>query len=78
MELLTIFILVFIGFCLFDTIYIVKSQTAAIIERFGKYQGVAHEGLNFKLPFIDRVVVRRNLKIVQQDIEVETKTRDNV
>jgi regulator of protease activity HflC (stomatin/prohibitin superfamily) len=34
--------------------------------------------LNFKLPFIDRIVVRRNLKIMQQDIEVETKTKDNV
>ena len=73
-----ILIIVFIVVCLFDSVFIVKSQTAAIIERLGKYNTTAHEGLNFKLPFLDRIVVRRNLKIVQQDIEVETKTKDNV
>lgn len=72
---------IFIGIViilLWDTFFIVQSQTAAIIERFGKYQGVAHEGLNWKIPFIDRIAVRRSLRIMQQDIEVETKTRDNV
>lgn len=73
-----IIILIVVGILLFDSVFIVKSQTAALIERLGKYHATAHEGLNFKLPFIDRIVVRRNLKIVQQDIEVETKTRDNV
>ena len=72
---------IFIGLViilLWDTFFIVQSQTAAIIERFGKYQGVAHEGLNWRIPFIDRIAVRRSLRIMQQDIEVETKTRDNV
>lgn len=72
---------IFIGLViilLWDTFFIVQSQTAAIIERFGKYQGVAHEGLNWKIPFIDRIAIRRSLRIMQQDIEVETKTRDNV
>ena len=78
MEFGFIILLVVMAFLLFDSIFIVNSQTAAIIERFGKYQTTAHEGLNFKLPLIDRIVVRRNLKISQQDIEVETKTRDNV
>jgi regulator of protease activity HflC (stomatin/prohibitin superfamily) len=78
MEPVLIIFLIFLGIMVFDSIFIVQSQTAAIIERFGKFQIVAHEGLNFKLPFIDKIVVRRNLKIVQQDIEVETKTRDNV
>nr|BDT26960.1 SPFH domain-containing protein [Bacteriovorax sp. HI3] len=78
MEPLLIVLLIFIAICLFDSLFIVNSQTAAIIERLGKYHITAHEGLNFKLPFIDRIVIRRNLKIVQQDIEVETKTRDNV
>ncbi|AUN96935.1 SPFH domain-containing protein [Bacteriovorax stolpii] len=78
MEPLLIVLLIFIAICLFDSLFIVNSQTAAIIERLGKYHVTAHEGLNFKLPFLDRIVIRRNLKIVQQDIEVETKTRDNV
>jgi regulator of protease activity HflC (stomatin/prohibitin superfamily) len=78
MDPFFLIVLVIIAFVLFDGVFIVKSQSAAIVERLGKYQETAHEGLNFKIPFIDRVVVRRNLKIVQQDIEVETKTKDNV
>lgn len=58
--------------------FIVQTQTAAIIERLGKYDRTAHEGLNFKIPFIEKISARRNLKIMQQDIEVETKTHDNV
>lgn len=78
MDPISIAIIILVVACVFDSLFIVKSQTAAIIERLGKYHATAHEGLNFKLPFIDRIVVRRNLKIVQQDIEVETKTKDNV
>lgn len=78
MDPVFLIIIIFVGLILFDGVFIVKSQSAAIVERLGKYQTIAHEGLNFKIPFIDRVVVRRNLKIVQQDIEVETKTKDNV
>lgn len=78
MDPTIIVILIVVAILIFDSVFIVKSQTAALIERLGKYHATAHEGLNFKLPFIDRIVVRRNLKIVQQDIEVETKTRDNV
>lgn len=78
MDPTVIIILIVVAILIFDSVFIVKSQTAALIERLGKYHATAHEGLNFKLPFIDRIVVRRNLKIVQQDIEVETKTRDNV
>jgi regulator of protease activity HflC (stomatin/prohibitin superfamily) len=78
MDPVTLIVLILIAFIIFDGLYIVKSQTAAIVERLGKYHSTAHEGLNFKIPFIDRIVVRRNLRIVQQDIEVETKTKDNV
>jgi regulator of protease activity HflC (stomatin/prohibitin superfamily) len=78
MEIFPIVIIVFFGFLLFDSFFIVNSQTAAIIERLGKYHTICHEGLNFKLPFFDRIVVRRSLRIAQQDIEVETKTKDNV
>ncbi len=78
MELITIIILVVGIFIVFDSLFIVQSQSAFIIERLGKYSHTAHEGLNFKIPLIDRIAAKRNLKIMQQDIEVETKTRDNV
>ena len=61
-----------------QTIFIVKQQTAVIIERFGKYLVVRHSGLHFKIPFIDRIAGRSSLKIQQLDVIVETKTLDDV
>jgi len=59
-------------------LFIVKQQTAVIIERFGKFNSIRHAGLNFKIPFIDRIAGRISLKIQQLDVIVETKTKDDV
>lgn len=59
-------------------LYIVRQQTAAIIERFGGFNKVSNAGLNFKIPLIDRVVGRLSLRVQQLDVRVETKTKDNV
>ncbi|MEJ2109929.1 MAG: SPFH domain-containing protein [Acidobacteriota bacterium] len=64
--------------CLWNTLFIVKQKTAAIIERFGRFHSVRFAGLRIKFPFIDRIVKVSNLKIQQLDVDVETKTQDNV
>jgi regulator of protease activity HflC (stomatin/prohibitin superfamily) len=56
----------------------VKQQTAAIIERFGKYIGTRQSGLQFKIPVFDKIAGRINLKIQQLDVLIETKTKDDV
>jgi regulator of protease activity HflC (stomatin/prohibitin superfamily) len=56
----------------------VQQQTAAIVTRFGKFARVALPGLNFKIPFIEMVAGRINLRVQQLDVKVETKTEDNV
>jgi len=61
-----------------SSVFIVKQQTAAIIERFGKFAGIRTAGLNIKIPVFDRVIGRVNLKIQQLDVAVETKTFDDV
>ncbi|MGT2667654.1 SPFH domain-containing protein [Streptococcus rifensis] len=62
-----------------SSIYVVKQQTVAIIERFGKYQRTATAGIQFKMPFgIDRIAARIQLRVLQSEIVVETKTQDNV
>jgi regulator of protease activity HflC (stomatin/prohibitin superfamily) len=58
--------------------FIVKQQTAVIIERFGKFQSIRHSGLQLKIPLVDRVAGRLSLKIQQLDVIVETKTLDDV
>ena len=60
------------------TFFIVKQQTAAIIERFGRFTSVRQSGLHLKIPFVDRVSGRLSLKIQQLDVVVETKTKDDV
>ncbi|WP_299521468.1 SPFH domain-containing protein [Winogradskyella sp.] len=58
--------------------FIVKQQTAAVIERFGRYQSVRHSGLQMKIPLVDRIAGRLSLKIQQLDVLIETKTLDDV
>lgn len=72
-------ILLAIGvFILLSAIYTVRQQTVAIIERFGKFKNTASPGLNFKIPFIDRVAYRINMRVQQLEVKVETKTLDDV
>ena len=70
-------VLIILG-TLFDGYFIVRTREAAILERLGKFQKVAHAGLHFKLPWVDRVRDKISLQVRQLDVMVETKTKDNV
>ena len=72
------FLFLFIVLILFGTIFIVKQQSAAIVERFGRYVSTRHSGLQIKIPVVDRVAGRLSLRIQQLDVVVETKTKDDV
>ena len=63
---------------LFFTFFIVKQQSAAVVERFGKFVNVRQSGLQVKIPIIDSVAGRLSLRIQQLDVVVETKTKDDV
>ncbi|MGB5322062.1 SPFH domain-containing protein, partial [Lutimonas sp.] len=71
-------ILLFILLIIFLGLFMVKQQTAYIIERFGKFSSIRSAGLQFKIPFIDRIAARLSLRIQQLDVVVETKTKDDV
>ena len=68
---------IFIGL-IFLTFFIVKQQSAAVVERFGKFIIVRQSGLQIKIPIIDVVAGRLSLRIQQLDVVVETKTKDDV
>ncbi|WP_445453425.1 SPFH domain-containing protein [Flavobacterium sp. 25HG05S-40] len=73
------FVFLFLGLILlFSSFFTVKQQTAVIIERFGKFLSIRQSGLQLKIPLIDRIAGRVNLKIQQLDVIIETKTKDNV
>lgn len=74
-----LFPIIFLGLIvLLSAFFIVKQQTAVIIERFGRYQSIRQSGLQMKIPLVDRVAGRLSLKIQQLDVIIETKTLDDV
>ncbi len=58
--------------------FTVHSREAVIVERFGKFKRVAHAGLNFKAPFVDNITKPISLRVQQLEVNIESKTKDNV
>jgi regulator of protease activity HflC (stomatin/prohibitin superfamily) len=78
---MSLFLPIFLGLIfilIYGAVFIVKQQTAAIIETFGRYSSVKQSGLQVKIPFVQRISGRLSLKIQQLDVIIETKTLDNV
>jgi len=56
----------------------VRTAEAVVIQRMGKFLRVATAGINFKLPWLDQIAARLDLRVQQLALDVETKTKDNV
>ena len=56
----------------------VRTAEAVVIQRMGKFNRVANAGINFKLPWLDQIAARIDLRVQQLALDVETKTKDNV
>ncbi|MBV1706071.1 MAG: SPFH domain-containing protein [Hyphomicrobiales bacterium] len=74
----TFFIIILGLSTLFGCFYTVQTAQVAVITRFGRFQSIAQPGLNFKLPWFDKVAGRISLRVNQITLTMETKTRDNV
>jgi regulator of protease activity HflC (stomatin/prohibitin superfamily) len=59
-------------------VIIVREQSAYVIERLGRYNRIAHSGFGLIIPFIDRRAGVMNLRVQQLDVNIETKTLDDV
>lgn len=74
-----LFLLMVAGVIVISSLYVVKQQSVAIIERFGRYQKISDSGIHMRAPFgIDKIAARVQLRVLQSEIVVETKTQDNV
>ena len=74
-----LFLLLVAGVIVISSLYVVKQQSVAIIERFGRYQKISDSGIHMRAPFgIDKIAARVQLRVLQSEIVVETKTQDNV
>ena len=78
MDVISIILFFLFIFAILSGIFVVKQQTAAIVERFGKFLGIRQSGLHIKIPLVDRIAGRVSLRILQLDVIVETKTKDDV
>ena len=56
----------------------VRTAEAVVIQRMGRFLRVANAGINFKLPWLDQIAGRIDLRVQQLALDVETKTKDNV
>jgi len=59
-------------------IYLVRQQTFAVIERWGKFNRVVGPGLHLKVPIMDRVAGRISIRVQELNVSIKTKTNDNV
>ena len=78
MDVISIILFFLFLLAILSGIFVVKQQTAAIVERFGKFLGIRQSGLHIKIPLVDRIAGRVSLRILQLDVIVETKTKDDV
>ncbi len=80
----TFFLLIFAVIAFFvlsiflGSFFTVQTAQVAIVQRLGKFARVAGPGLNWKTPYLETVVQRMSMKVQQFDVQVETKTQDNV
>ena len=82
-PLIPVIIIVVLLFLLFGGLrtsifFTVKTQERVIVERFGKYRKVCEPGLNMKAPFVDTTTKPISLRVHQLEVNIETKTQDNV
>lgn len=60
------------------SVKVVPQQNAWVVERLGKYHATLAPGLNFLVPFIDRVAYKHSLKEIPLDVPSQVCiTRDN-
>ncbi|QOL34487.1 SPFH domain-containing protein [Bifidobacterium lemurum] len=76
--LIGVVVLALIVVLLFAAIFIVPQQQAYIIERFGKLHKVQFAGIHVRIPFVDRIAMKTNMRVNQLNVQLETKTLDNV
>ncbi len=71
-------VIIFVIITFLSGVFIVKQQTAVLIETFGRFTSVRQSGIQFKIPFVQRIAARVGLRIQQLDVIIETKTLDDV
>ncbi len=77
--LILLAVIAFLALSIFlGSFFTVQTAQVAIVQRLGKFARIAGPGLNWKTPYLETVVQRMSMKVQQFEVQVETKTQDNV
>src|ERR1700760_4273660 len=74
---LFVFFAIFALVTILKTLFTVRTASAGVVERFGKFNRIVRPGLHLLIPYAERVYFV-DLQVKQAQFSVETKTRDNV
>ncbi|MEF7615764.1 stomatin-like protein [Aquincola sp. MAHUQ-54] len=78
MEIIALVLLVVAVVFVVRTLKVVPQQNAWVVERLGRYNATLTPGLNFLVPFIDRVAYKHSLKEIPLDVPSQVCiTKDN-
>ena len=72
-----VFVAIFVLVTLLKTLFTVRTASAGVVERFGKFNRIVRPGLQILLPFAEQAFIV-DLQVKQAQFSVETKTKDNV
>ena len=72
-----VFVAIVILITILKTLFTVRTYTAGVVERFGKFNRIVRPGLQILIPFAEQAFIV-DLQVKQAQFSVETKTRDNV
>ena len=75
---LVVVIILVVLIAVFKVVFIVQQQTEYIIERFGKFNRTAGAGIRFKIPIVERIAAKVDLRTRQSQLQIDGKTKDNV
>ena len=77
-DFIPILFYVFVTYFILRSIMIIPERESWVIQRLGKFNRIASPGFKLRIPIIESVASKENLKIQQLDVDVETKTNDDV
>jgi regulator of protease activity HflC (stomatin/prohibitin superfamily) len=78
MEAIALVIVIVAAIFIVRSIKVVPQQNAWVVERLGKYHATLTPGLNFLVPFVDRLAYRHSLKEIPLDVPSQVCiTKDN-
>ena len=78
MEIISVVVFVIVVLFVVRSVKVVPQQHAWVVERLGKYHATLAPGLNFLVPFVDRLAYQHSLKEIPLDVPPQVCiTRDN-